>query len=114
MNKKTYREKARIAKSKHYFEAGLEYLIEDNFQDSENFHAVVDVRLYGDDDPHIREQKSGKLPTVANIYYKGEYVCEVNEKMNPKAVIDRIVFALSLKPELTVQRGDGFLDISKL
>lgn len=114
MNKKTLREKMKIAKSKHYFESALEFLIEDNFQDNENFHAVVDVRLYGDDDPDIREQKKGNIPTVANIYYKGEYVCEVNEKMNPKAVIDRIVFALSLKPELTIQRGDGFLDISRL
>ncbi len=112
MNTQTTRAKLKIAKQKHYFEAALEFLIEERFQDSENFHVVAETTLHGKDDPYITAQKQGKLPTVVEIYYKGEYVCDVNENMNPTQVVDRITFALSLKPHLEVQKE--VLDISRL
>lgn len=113
MNKNTTRQKLKIAKAKHYFESALEFLIEHNFEDSEHFHVQAEVRKYSPDVfIEAKAQKEGKLPNMAEIYYKGEYVCEVNETMNPKQVIDRIVFALSLKPDLQVQKD--ILDLSRL
>ncbi len=102
-----------IAKDKHYFEAALEYLIEQKFEDSENFHVICEHKKY-DADFLIGEFMNRKQDqfAVAEIYYKSEYICDVNEKMNPKDVVDRICFALSLKPELTVQKD--ILDISQL
>lgn len=109
-----------IEKDKRYFEVGVERLIQYNFKDSENYHVVSHIKQFRKDTVHeVMAMEKGKLPEVADIYYMGEYVCEVNEHMNPEQVLSRIHFALYFNPKFAMlgQRGqheDGFIDISSL
>lgn len=73
------------------FEAGLRNMLALNFADSHLFHVVEERRLYNPQvSEYIWEQNKGFKPHVCEVYFDGEYVCDVPSDMQPEAALKQI------------------------
>lgn len=66
------------------FELAVMNMIRDKFQDWRKFSVIEERRLYTPQTvEYIWEQNKGMRPHVCEVYYDGEFVCDVTSKMQP-------------------------------
>ena len=72
-------------------EKGLMLLIRQNFKDFRDFYVISDLKRYKPSmDASIFAEKTGQIPEVAEIYWKGEFVCSVSMAHNPDMALQKI------------------------
>lgn len=84
------------------FEQAVKNMIELNFSDAYLFHVVEERRLYNPRvSEYIWEQNKGTKPHVCEVYFDGEYVCDIPSNMQPdkalKLIKDNVVLIIARK-----------------
>jgi hypothetical protein len=81
-------------------ERGLNMMIASNFKDYKDWRVLSNIKKYKPSmDKFIFAQKTGKIPEICEIYWKGEFVCEVNILETPAQALTKI--------------NDGLIDLIK-
>jgi hypothetical protein len=69
------------------FEKALDALFLQMFPQYHRFFNIVTMRRsYSDDAPLIWAMNQGKIPEICEIYFLGDYMCEVNNSMYPAQI----------------------------
>lgn len=90
--------------NKTYLEQGVRKLINAKFQRSELFQVISEKTKYKvKEDPYLLAQSQGILPEVVEVYFNGEFLCEVYETMKPDEAYIAIVTALTAKRNRIIQ-----------
>ena len=77
--------------SRTEFEAGVWALIQHNFKDHDKFYVIEERRKYNPTmSEYIYEQNRGNNPHVVEVYFEGDYVCDITSKMKPKYALNAI------------------------
>ena len=72
-------------------ERGLNKLIASNFLDYKDFYVISNLKKYKPSmDESIFNQKIGKTAEIAEVYWKGEFVCEVSIFDSPDKALLKI------------------------
>lgn len=72
-------------------ELGLAALFKQNFKDYRDFMAISNLKMYKpSEDAFIFAQKVGNLPEICEVYWKGEYLCDVSLVDSPSIALQRI------------------------
>lgn len=83
------------------FEKSVEDLIRQNFKDSGYFSVIAEIRRYkAGEEMSIRDQVMGREPRRVEVYFKGEYLCDIPENISKEQGLALINFRL-----LQVLRG---------
>jgi len=86
---KSYSRKQKHEKT--FFEKGIEMIIMNNFKDFSKFAVFAEVRKYRPmEDESIFNQQNEILPEVVEVYFNGEFLCDLVETMMPSVVLDTI------------------------
>lgn len=89
---------------KTFLQDGLEKLISINFVKPEMFKVVPELHKYRADMlEEVFLQKSGSKAQVCEVYFAGEFLCDVTAKMRPDEALALIQFSLMNK----VKYGKG-------
>lgn len=74
-----------------YFEKGIKMLIMNNFPNFSRFSYIAEVRRYKTAEvKEIWEQENNMLPQIVEIYFDGEFLCDVIETMDAQQVLSEI------------------------
>jgi len=77
------------------FEKSVENLIRQNFKDSRYFSVIAEIRKYkSGEEASIRNQVMGREPRRVEVYFKGEYLCDIRENMSREKGLALINFRL--------------------
>lgn len=72
-------------------EQGLNKLIYNNFQNYKDFFVISNIKKYKPSmDKYIFAQKIGKTAEIAEVYLKGEYLCDVSIFDTPSQALTKI------------------------
>lgn len=73
------------------FEQAVRNMLKINFNDAHLFHVVEERRLYNPKvSEYIWEQNKGKRPHVCEVYFDGEYVCDIPSNVQPEKALKLI------------------------
>lgn len=93
------------------FEKAVHHLLEENFEDGKYFTVIEERRKYNaQTSQFIWEQHMGRRPHVVEVYWKGEYVCDIRSDMQPREALNRVIFQMpfvkeSLDPKALREKG---------
>lgn len=89
--------------SEYAFETGLKMLIGREFGGISNgFQVVWEAKRYKPSKfdhiflGEVKDQATGKAPKVAEIYFRGKYLCDITEAMHPQQVVQTIEQSLAI------------------
>lgn len=106
----TTREHLKYEKEKHYFEVGVEHLLDNRFPAGHLFHVIVEEKLYKkSESPMMQGERRMNAPTVAEVYFNNEYLCDVHERMSPDVLVARVreYFNKKFDVSKTIYGADG-------
>lgn len=84
-----------LFKDKTIFQKSLELEIMNNFKEWKKFSVYAEKTKYNPDTVEWSwKQWRGKLPEVCEIYFSGEYLCDIHENMRRDQAIALINFNL--------------------
>jgi len=73
------------------FEKAVLNLIKTNFADHEKFKVFEERKLYNPMySEYIWKQNKGLIPYVCEVYFDGDYVCDVSSNETPPDVVEKI------------------------
>jgi len=82
-----------------YFEKYVKDLLNRAFSNPQ-FFTISEVAKYRpSEDESIWRQNRGLIPEVDDVYYKGEWLCDIHSKMSRDNIIDKVNKFLILKKE---------------
>lgn len=63
------------------FEKGIKVWLKHQFSPQywNKFQVILETRIYNKHNEHIHDQKVGKTHRVCEVYFDGEYVCDIGE-----------------------------------
>lgn len=76
-------------------ERGIMLVIQQNYKDWQDFQVISHLKKYKPSmDASVFAEKTGQLPEIAEVYWRGEFLTEISVKDRPEAAATKINDAL--------------------
>jgi hypothetical protein len=78
------------------FAGYVKNMIDREFQAPKKFEVRSESQIYKDDG-YIHAQKGGVIPSIAEVWFDGDWLCDISSDMFPKDAIGKIEMSLITK-----------------
>lgn len=80
-----------------YFEREVKWILNNALTSSEFFTLSETAKYRPSEDEEIWRQNRGEKPEFVEVYYKGEWICDVHSKMKRDEIVNKVYKVIRLK-----------------